>query len=55
MKVAIELPEDIAHQLEAKWGNITKAMLEAIAIEGYRSGVLSQAQVQQLLGLNRTT
>ncbi|HXV59940.1 MAG TPA: UPF0175 family protein [Vicinamibacteria bacterium] len=51
MKIAVELPEDIARRLEGKWGDISQAAREAIAIEGYRSGALSQSQVQRLLGL----
>jgi predicted HTH domain antitoxin len=51
MNLAIELPEDIAERLAAKWGDLSLAAREAIAIEGYRSGALSQAEVQRLLGL----
>ena len=51
MKIAVEIPEDIAERLEGKWGDLSEAAREAIAIEGYRSGALSQSQVQRLLGL----
>jgi predicted HTH domain antitoxin len=51
MKLAVELPEDIAKRLEEKSGDPSQAAREAIAIEGYRSGALSQNQVQHLLGL----
>jgi len=33
-----------------KWGDLSRVACEAIAIEGYRSGALSQSQVQRLLG-----
>ena len=52
MNVAIELPEAIGRELEAKWGDLSSRGREAIAIEAYRSGALTQAQVQQLLGLS---
>jgi len=51
MHIAVDLPEDIAERLQAKWGDLSRATREAIAIEGYRSGALSQDQVQRLLGL----
>jgi hypothetical protein len=51
MHVAIELPEDIGRQLEQKWGDLPRRAREAVVIEAHRSGVLSQAQVQSLLGL----
>jgi predicted HTH domain antitoxin len=51
MHIAVDLPEDIAERLQTKWGDLSRAAREAIAIEGYRSGALSQDQVQRLLGL----
>ncbi len=50
MNIAIDIPEDIARQLTEKWGSLSKRALEAIAIEGYRSRALSNAQVQRILG-----
>jgi predicted HTH domain antitoxin len=50
MNIAIDIPEDIARQLSEKWGSLSRGALEAIAIEGYRSGALSHAQVQRILG-----
>jgi predicted HTH domain antitoxin len=50
MDIAIDIPEDIARQLSEKWGSLSRGALEAIAIEGYRSGALSHAQVQRILG-----
>jgi len=50
MQVAIELPEDIAEDLRAKWKDLPRHLLEAIALEGYRSGALTESQVRRLLG-----
>jgi predicted HTH domain antitoxin len=52
MNVAIELPEDIARQLSSSWGDTPRRALEAVALEGYRSGALSRSQVGLLIGLN---
>ena len=52
MNVAIELPEDIAKQLEAAWQDMPRRALEAVAVEGYRSEVLTQRQVGRLLDLS---
>ncbi len=51
MQVAIELPEDIAEELRAKWKDMPRHVLENVALQGYRSGVLTQEQVRRLLGL----
>ena len=50
MQVAIELPEDIAKGLQAKWDDLPRHTLEALALEGYRSGDLTESQVRRLLG-----
>ena len=50
MQLAIELPEDIAEDLRAKWKDLPRHALEAIALEGYRSGALTESQVCRVLG-----
>jgi hypothetical protein len=52
MKVTIQLPQDISAALEAQWDNVPRRSLEAIAIEGYRTGGLTEAQVRRLLELD---
>lgn len=50
MQVAIELPEDIAQDLRAKWQDLPRHTLEALALEGYRTGALTESQVRRVLG-----
>lgn len=52
MHVAIDLPEEIARQLTAAWGDMPRKTLEAVAVEGYRTGVLTRGQIGNLLGLS---
>jgi hypothetical protein len=52
MEVAISLPDDVAQQLQAQWGeDIPRHVLESVALEGYRSGVLGEESVRRLLDL----
>ena len=51
MDVTISLPADISESLEGQWGDVSRHALEAIAVEGYRTGALSESQVRRLLGL----
>lgn len=51
MQIALELPEDIAKHLEDAWRDVSRGTLEAVAIEGYRNGVLTRGEVGRLLGL----
>ena len=51
MNIIIEVPDDIAHHLQARWGNLEQRSLKALALEAYRLGALTEAQVQRLLNL----
>jgi len=51
VNVAIEIPDDVARQLAARAGGVSRAVLEAVALEAYRSGTATPAQVQRMLGL----
>jgi predicted HTH domain antitoxin len=51
MRVTIQLPDDISAALEEQWDDVPRRSLEAIAVEAYRSGALSESQVRRLLGL----
>jgi Uncharacterised protein family (UPF0175) len=50
MQVNIELPEDVSRALQERWGDVSRRTLEAIALEGYRSGALTESHVRRLLG-----
>lgn len=53
MEVTISLPEDIARVFIANGETIEREVMEATAIEGYRTGRLSRSQVGRMLGLDR--
>ena len=51
MQVTIDLHDDISKALEGQWPDLNRQALEAIAVEGYRTGALTESQVRRLLGL----
>ena len=51
MQVHLDVPEDVARQFAAEPGGITRAALEALAIEGVRTGKLTVHQARQMLGI----
>jgi predicted HTH domain antitoxin len=53
MEITIHIPDALAHSLEQGGGDLSRRTLEALAIDGYRQGSLTQLQVGQLLGLSR--
>jgi len=52
LHIAIEIPDDIGNILSVRAGGISRAVLEAVAIEAYRAGSITTSQVQQMLGLH---
>jgi hypothetical protein len=50
VQVTIELPSDVAEQLQQKWGDVSRHILETVAVEAYRAGQLTTAQVRDMLG-----
>jgi hypothetical protein len=51
VNVAIEIPDDIGRMLAGQAGDVSRAVLEAVAVGAYRSGTITPVQVQQMLGL----
>ncbi len=51
MNIAIEILDDIGRVLGGQTGDVSRAVLEAVAVEAYRAGTITPAQVQRLLGL----
>jgi predicted HTH domain antitoxin len=48
MQITVQLPDDLVYHSDPG-----REALEALAIEGYRSGALSYFEIGQLLGLSR--
>jgi hypothetical protein len=51
MQVTLEVPEDLAPLLGESPAGLSRAALEALALEGLRSGKISVAQARRLLGV----
>ena len=50
--VSFNIPESLKSLLAAEWGDISKAAVESLAIESYRTGKLTINQVAELLSLD---
>jgi uncharacterized protein UPF0175 len=51
MKITIEIPDELAGQLIPKGEDPSVAVLEAIAVEGYRRDLLTESDIRKLLSL----
>src|SRR5260370_20507849 len=50
MEVRIQIPDDVAARIQADGDDLSRTMLEAYALEAYKSGQFSAYQVQEILG-----
>ena len=50
MTVTVEIPDSVARAFATDGGDLSRAVLEAMALEGYRCDRLSEYEIQQLLG-----
>ena len=51
MDVHLEIPEELAQQLASDAHGVARAALEALALEGVRSGKLTVSQARRLLAI----
>jgi hypothetical protein len=51
MDVRIDVPDDIVHRMKTRWSDLPRRTLQALAIESYRAGVITEAEVQRMLNL----
>ena len=55
MTITLEIPDELAGMLSTDGNDPSRAVLEAVALEGYRTDRLSEFDIQQLLGQDEKT
>jgi predicted HTH domain antitoxin len=50
VEITIHIPEGLARSLGQASSDLSRRTLEALAIDGYRSGELTEEQVRRILG-----
>jgi predicted HTH domain antitoxin len=53
MEVTVHIPDEVAQQMSSNGQDLSRSLLEAIAINGFRRRVLTLYQAGQILGLSR--
>lgn len=51
MEISITVPDEIAEQMQSQWRDVSRHALEALVVDAYRAGLVTTAQVRDLLGL----
>ena len=52
MNLTVEIPDDLAGRHSAAGGDLSRRALEALALEEYKSGNLTETEMQRLLGFS---
>jgi hypothetical protein len=50
MELTLHIPDDVAQRLTSVGSDLSRRALEALALEEYKSGRLTEPQMRQLLG-----
>jgi predicted HTH domain antitoxin len=53
MEVTLHIPDAVARRLSAAGGDVSRRVLEALALEGYRQQTFSLYDISEMLGLSR--
>ena len=52
MNLNVEIPDDLSQRLSAGGGDLSRRALEAFAVEEYRAGRVTKAELRRLLGFD---
>jgi predicted HTH domain antitoxin len=52
MNLTVEIPDDLVSQLNAAGGDLSRRALEALALEEYKSGHITKAEMRRVLGFS---
>lgn len=50
MNITVDIPDDLAGRLNATAGDLSRRALEALGLEEYKAGHLTETDLQKLLG-----
>lgn len=51
MNLTVEIPDDLASRMQTGGSDLSRRALEALALEEYKAGRISKAQLRRLLGI----
>jgi hypothetical protein len=50
MNLTVQIPDDLARSMNAAGGDLSRRVLEAVALDEYQSGRLTKPELRQALG-----
>ncbi|WP_036478552.1 UPF0175 family protein [Myxosarcina sp. GI1] len=52
MKITVDLPDKLTEKIGQQWGDLSKKVLDNIALEAYKSKIISTAELGEILGFS---
>lgn len=50
MELSVSVPDELVEQMKNRWDDLSRGALESLALEAYRAGVITERQLQAMLG-----
>lgn len=54
MTVTVQIPDDLAQRLSAQGGDLSRRILEMLALEEFKNGRITRPELRQMLGFETT-
>ena len=54
MTVTVQIPDDLAQRLSAQGGDLSRRILEMLALEEFKNGHITRSELRQMLGFETT-
>ena len=52
MEITVNLPDKLTEKVGEQWGDLSKKIVDSLALEAYKSKIISTAELGEILGLN---
>lgn len=53
MKITVDLPDKLTEKVGKQWGDLSKKVVDSLALEAYKSKIISTAELGEILNLSR--
>ena len=52
MEIIVNLPDKLTEKVGSQWGDLSQKIVDSLALEAYRSKIISTAELGEILNLN---
>jgi predicted HTH domain antitoxin len=52
MEITVNLPDKLTEKIGEQWGDLSKKVVDSLALEAYKSKIISTAELGEILGFS---